>query len=102
VVTNTIEFRDVVIGVLVVILAGMAFGLYKSAPPAVQVMLGGILKYGMSEIVKLAEAKKDEAATNNIDWDDPLWEEIYKLLKGREDAFDAILNTPTPPQEPQG
>lgn len=101
IVDNAVAARDVLIAILIlalvaVILVAMPL-LYRGASPFVQQVLGGLVEFGMVELVRLVEAKKDEAATNDIDWDDPIWTAIFEEFKRRQASIGDTLN---PPQEP--
>lgn len=101
IVDNAVAARDVLIGILILALVAVVFVamplLYRGASPFVQQVLGGLVEFGMVELVRLVEAKKDEAATNDIDWDDPIWQAIFEEFKRRQAAIGDTLN---PPQEP--
>lgn len=101
IVDNAVAARDVLIGILILALVAVVFVamplLYRGASPFVQQVLGGLVEFGMVELVRLVEAKKDEAATNDIDWDDPIWTAILEEFKRRQASIADTLN---PPQEP--
>lgn len=103
IVDNAVAARDVLIAILILALVAVVFVamplLYRGASPFVQQVLGGLVEFGMVELVRLVEAKKDEAATNDIDWDDPIWQAILEEFKRRQASIGDTLN---PPQEPQG
>ena len=101
IVDNAVAARDVLIFVLILALVAVVFVamplLYRSASPFVQQVLGGLVEFGMVELVRLVENKRDEAAENEIDWDDPLWQAILDEFKRRQASIGDTLN---PPQEP--
>jgi hypothetical protein len=101
IVDNAVAARDVLIFVLILALVAVVFVamplLYRSASPFVQQVLGGLVEFGMVELVRLAENKRDEAAENEIDWDDPIWTAILAEFKRRQASIGDTLN---PPQEP--
>lgn len=98
----------VVLAVLLV--AVVAFGsqgmvlAYKGASPFVQKLMAETHKEALNYVVEVLRQKKDEAAANDIDWDDPMWERLYEAGVNHREKLDEFLETlkQDPPPLAQG
>lgn len=107
-VSNYTAAQWLIIGVLLVAL--LVFGsqgmilAYKGASPFVQRLMAEAHKEAMNYIVDVLRVKKEEAATNDIDWDDPMWERLYEAGVNHREKLDEFLETlkQDPPPLAQG
>lgn len=105
-VSNYTAAQWLIIGVLLV--AVMVFGsqgmlyAYRGASPLVQRLMAEAHKEAVAYIVDVLRAKKEEAAANDIDWDDEMWEKLYDAGVNHREQLNQFFETlkQTPPQEP--
>lgn len=100
IITNATVTRDVIIGVLLVALIAVVMVamplLYRGASPFVQRLMAESHKEAMTFLVGIIGQKRDEAALNNVDWDDPIWDWLYTVSKEQRDK----AGTPDAPDAP--
>lgn len=107
-VSNFTAAQWVIIGVL--LLALLVFGgqgmilAYRGASPFAQRLMAEAHKESMNIIINFLQQKKDEAALNDIDWDDPMWEQLYDAGVNHREQLNQFLETlkQEPPLPAQG
>jgi hypothetical protein len=105
--SNYTSAQWLIIGVL--LLALVAFGAqgmilaYKGASPFVQRLMAEAHKESINFIIGFLQQKRDEAALNDVDWDDPMWERLYEAGVNHREQLNQFLETlkqdPPPPAQ---
>ena len=94
VVTSTFQYALMLglgVALLALVLIVLYFGdkLYKAVPPQFAGTALEVTKGVTDSLLKFIEDRKTEAAGNDVDWDDPIWETLYNEAKRRREALDS-------------
>lgn len=97
IVTNATASRDLIIVILLVALLGVVLIvmplLYRSASPFMQRLMAEGYKELLTRFIDYVGKQRDEAANNDVMWDDPVWDWLYNWSKDQQGKAD-------PPEAP--